>query len=410
MIRPPADEDQLRRMVNQGLFEESHFLELKRELPAGAAANKELARDLAQFTIDTGVLTIGVDEGDAATPPSLTPVDLAGLSERVEEVAANRIDPPLHVRTHTIPATGQPGKGYKLIFVPQIPSRVSMVDGRYWGRAEKTRYILSDAEVQRYHELALKGPRDAGDLLDAEVGRDPAAAAGLRAHAHLFGIAQPVGAPADLLQRVIGGSGAKGWHNFLHSQIRAGSAGRPLTPGWVPDLPGSGDPTRRARGWAIRSGGMRAGRDVQDLGGPDKVVRHVDVEGDLLDLEVNEDGGVRLFCGRASDNLRGVEYVLDGLIIGLTKRLVLVAEAVATTTGWLGSWDFGIAVTGLRGRTSWALAKHHQDYLAAPFSEDDYREMVRTTGERVVKDPDGIVTDLTGRLNRGLGESAPIPQ
>jgi hypothetical protein len=48
--------------------------------------------------------------------------------------------------------------------------------------------------------------------------------------------------------------------------------------------------------------------------------------------------------------------------------------------------------------------------MAAPFSENEYRETVRATYERVVKDPDGIVADLTGRLNRGLGGSAPIPQ
>jgi hypothetical protein len=109
MIRLPGDEDQLRRMVDQGLFQESHYLELKRELAAGPAANKELAKDLAQFTIDGGVLAIGVDEGNEATPPSLTPVDLAGLSERVEEVAANRVDPPLHVRTKTINAVAELG-------------------------------------------------------------------------------------------------------------------------------------------------------------------------------------------------------------------------------------------------------------------------------------------------------------
>jgi hypothetical protein len=67
-----------------------------------------------------------------------------------------------------------------------------MVDGRYWGRGEKTRHALSDAEVQRYHQLALQGQRDAADLLDVEVRRDPAAEAGLTAHAHLFVIAQPV--------------------------------------------------------------------------------------------------------------------------------------------------------------------------------------------------------------------------
>ncbi len=155
---------------------------------------------------------------------------------------------------------------------------------------------------------------------------------------------------------------------------------------------------------------MTAGRDVEVHGGPDALPGGVDLETRLLDLEVNEDGGLRLFCGRASDTMRNVEYVIDGLVIGLTKRIVLVAETIATTTGWLGSWDFGAAVTGLRGRTSLRLAQHGQDYLAAPFSEDGYQETVRATYERVVKDPDAIVADLTGRLNRALGGSAPIPQ
>jgi hypothetical protein len=408
MTRLPADEDELRSMLGQGLLDEGHALELKRELPPGTAANKELARDLAQFTPDSGVLIIGVDEGDATTPPSLTPVDLAGLPERIELVAANRVDPPLHVRIQTIPAAGQPGKGYLLVIVPPTPTKIHMVDGRYWARGEKTRYALSDPEVQRYHQLVLKSQHDAADLLDVEERRDPAADAGLTAHAHLFGIAQPLGARPDLLERVIGGSGPRGWHEFLHGQVRSGSAGRPLSPPWSPDLPGTGDPTRRAQGWSLRSAGMTAGRDVE-ASGPDPLLHRIDVEKNLLDLEVNEDGGLRLFCGRASDTLRGVEYVIDGLVIGLTKRLILIAETVANSTDWLGSWDFGVAVTGLRGLTSLHLAQHGQEWLAAPFSEDEFRETVRTTYERVVKDPDAIVSDLTGRLNRALGGSAPIP-
>ena len=321
MVRLPANEDELRSMLGQGLLDEGHTLELKRELAPGTAANKELARDLAQFTADGGTLVIGVDEGDATTPPSLTPVDLAGLPERIELVAANRVDPPLHVRVQTIPSAGQPGKGYLFVTVPPTPARVHMVDGRYWTRGEKTRHPLSDPEVQRYHLLALQGQRDAADLLDVEVRRDPAAEAELTAHAHLFGIAQPVGARRDLLERVLGGAGPKGWRDFLHGQVRSGSVGRPLSDSWWPDVAAIGDPARRADGWSLRSEGMTAGRRVQVSSGISTLVDKPDVEKNLLDLEVNEDGGLRLFCGRASNTLRGVEYVIDGLVIGLTKRL-----------------------------------------------------------------------------------------
>ena len=409
MIRLPTDEDQLRSMLAQGFLDEGHTLELKRELAAGTAANKELARDLGQFTIDGGVLIIGVDEGDATTPPSLTPVDLAGLPERIELVAANRVDPPLHVRVQTILAAGQPGKGYVLVIVPPTPSKIHMVDGRYWARGERTRYALSDPEVQRYHQLVLKGQQDAADLLGAEVGRDPAAEAGLTAHAHLFGIAQPVGARSDLLERVVGGSGPRGWHDFLYDLVGGTAAGRPLGPGWSPDIKNLSEPTRRADGWALSSPSIRPGRTVE-APSSDRL-HNVDVEKNLLDLEVNEDGGLRLFCGRASDTLRGeVECVIDGLVIGLTKRLVLVAETVANTTDWLGSWDFGIAVTGLRGLVSLLLVQHGQDWLVTPYPKEEYRETVRATQERIVKDPDSIVADLTGRLNRALGGSAPIPR
>jgi hypothetical protein len=291
MIRLPTDEDQLRSMLAQGFLDEGHTLELKRELAAGTAANKELARDLGQFTIDGGVLIIGVDEGDATTPPSLTPVDLAGLPERIELVAANRVDPPLHVRVQTILAAGQPGKGYVLVIVPPTPSKIHMVDGRYWGRSDRTRYPLTDAEVQRYHQLVLKGQQDAADLLDAEVGRDPAAEAGLTAHAHLFGIAQPVGARSDLLERVVGGSGPPGWHGFLYDLVGGAAAGRPLGPIWSPDIKNLSEPTRRADGWALSSPSIRPGRTVE-APSSDRL-HNVDVEKNLLDLEVNEDGGLR---------------------------------------------------------------------------------------------------------------------
>jgi hypothetical protein len=96
------------------------------------------------------------------------------------------------------------------------------------------------------------------------------------------------------------------------------------------------------------------------------------------------------------------------LILGLTKRLVLTAATVAEATVYFGQWDFGVAVTGLRDLVSWLLIQHI-GWERTPFSDEDYRETARVTYERLVKDPDSIVEELTGPLNRALGGSAPIP-
>jgi hypothetical protein len=286
-----------------------------------------------------------------------------------------------------------------------------MVDGKYYGRGDTTKYVLSDAEAQRLHQLALRRQHDAEDLLEKEIRLDPFPP-DFRRHAHLFGIAQPVSARRDLLQQ--GLKDPEGWHRFIHSKIRSGTAGQPLgddlSPrGWSPDLPKISDISRRARGWALSSSGMSPGRKVVP---PEPL--DVDLfqrqEKRLLDLEIREDGGLRLFCGRASDTLgpSSIECVIEGLILGLTKRLVLAAATVAEATVYFGQWDFGVAVTGLRDLVSLRLIQHSDDE-PMPFSEEHYRETLRVTYERLVKDSDSIVEELTGRLNRALGGSAPVP-
>jgi hypothetical protein len=408
----PDTEDWLRDMLDQGLLSERHTVDFKEKLDPGKGANREHARDLAQFGPDGGVLIVGVDDDG-----QLTPIELAGQRERIDQIARTIPDPPMHVRIEEIPAAGQPGKGYLLVIVPPSPDAPHMVDGRYYGRGDTTKHVLSAAEVQSLHQLALRRQRDAEELLDAEVRRDPCPPE-LHDHAHLFGIAHPVGASADLLQRVL--KNPEGWSRFIQSKIRGGPAGQPLgddlSPGgWSPDLPRLDDISRRARGWALSAPGIQKGRKVvpPEPGTTSPAV----VEKRLLDLEIGEDGSLRLFCGRASDAFgtrfipdEATEAVFESLILGLTKRLVLIAVTVAETADNLGPWDFAIAVVGLSGLVSCRLVQRGDNWAATPFSEPGYRETVRATHERLVKDPDSIVEDLTGRLNRALGGSAPIPK
>lgn len=168
----PTTENDLQRALDEGLLEETHYLDLKREIPSGSRANKELARDMAQFAIDGGVLVVGVEEVKDH-PPELRPQPIAGLSERVEQIARTAIDPPLAVSTTAIPSGDSPGVGYLLIHVPASAQAPHMVDGTYHGRGDKTRHRLSDAEVRRLHDARATRGSLARQELAKYIGRDP---------------------------------------------------------------------------------------------------------------------------------------------------------------------------------------------------------------------------------------------
>jgi len=82
-----ASEADVLAAIGNGVLGESHYLDLKREVKSSANANKETARDLASFAIDGGMLIIGIGETD--TGIESTPQPLAGVPERLEQIAVN---------------------------------------------------------------------------------------------------------------------------------------------------------------------------------------------------------------------------------------------------------------------------------------------------------------------------------
>src|SRR4051794_23218332 len=94
-MRRPEDAAAVFAAAEAGEIAESPYLDVKRELDS---ANRESAKDLASFAIDGGALLIGLDEDKENrrfTPP---PVVLDALAEKLEQIAQNRIDPPLPIR------------------------------------------------------------------------------------------------------------------------------------------------------------------------------------------------------------------------------------------------------------------------------------------------------------------------
>jgi hypothetical protein len=369
----------LEAAAKAGHLSETHTVELKRELAAGDAANKELAADLASLSVDGGLLFIGVDED---TGPGLAPVLLDGLAERVEQVARARIDEPVHLTFAAIMSKKQPGRGYLLVRVPASPRAPHMVGHRYWGRGDKTKFHLADSQVELLMARRAKWAADTEQDLREWMARDPIAAVD-RKNGHLFIVASPVPRRERLLLPVFSGAWPDALNRLVSATTHRGSA-------FVPDMPdGLNSFSTTPDGWAWYSYAIFGQRENKEAESEDR----------MLMVEICEDGRLRLLCGRAVPELERGHTLLDDLCLGLTARMVSLAGLVSTEAGFLGSWDLGVGITGLRGsfsytRYSWGPGGRNS------YPEDEYSGTTRASITEIETSTGPVVERLLGRLMR----------
>lgn len=167
--------------VHGGVFPaERHWLDFKRELyprhttsdaPRKPKANREiyeeLACDMASLAVRGGYLIFGVEENKANHTFKVVDMPLpAHLEQTIDQVARDRITPPLSVVPHLLPNPASPGHdGMMVIEVLESPDAPHMVSGTYYGRSETGKIRLPDDEVER---LVLRRGR-ADDRLRAAM-------------------------------------------------------------------------------------------------------------------------------------------------------------------------------------------------------------------------------------------------
>ncbi|MGW0006072.1 RNA-binding domain-containing protein [Nocardia grenadensis] len=338
----PRTEAELLHAAENGLLEETHYLDLKLTLEPVKSANKKFAADIAAFALDGGVIVIGIDEGEDGATPRLEPTDLTGLPERVEAIAKTAVHEPVQITSTRIPAeTSDPGYGYLVVHIPQSPRAPHMADGRFYGRGDKTNRVLSQEEVLRLHERRLHEHRDiisethrAIEGLGARRGRNSILAV----------LAEPLGADENLLVPL---AAAENWQHEIIQLLQ--SALQPSHRRYVPNFaeaPGFG---RRAGGVAVTTGM----RDGQRWEGNDRAA----------EITFHENGSILLASERAVFTSRSQvqpprpdeSVIFETLIIGHLDLLTRLVARVADKYGFTGSWRFGIVITGLNGTRSYTL-------------------------------------------------------
>lgn len=395
----PRTEQDITDAIDGGLIAETHYFDAKREVGPSSGDRKELGRDLASFAIDGGALLIGLEELKEERTWRLAPQPLDGLAERVEQIATQLVDPPLFVQVSDIPSPHEPTMGYLFVEVPSSARAPHMLDGIYFGRGDRTRIRLSDAAVVRHHSqresLETRGHR----LLDVEVARDPAGPGAKHACGRMYAVAQPLTAPSGGGRMLVSKS-----QQVTSALLRDVDR---LVPndlrGAAPTLGNLGQFSRRAQGIAWSS---------YETSGPGRTLRaHRDGESPdeeaMLDVELREDGGLRLLLGRLTavwgQRSQGqADVVFDALAVAYALRLALWAAAIGDAIGYRGSWLLGVHGTDLRGAGSF----HHRQSLGGwthPFDAEDYREVTTATRLELLQQPGNVAERLVGRLTRALG-------
>ncbi|MFG1774586.1 helix-turn-helix domain-containing protein [Nocardia salmonicida] len=389
----PRTEAELQHAIEHGLLEETHYLDLKQALDPGKSANKKFAADIAAFALDGGTIIIGVDEGDDGATPQLHPIDLNGLPERVESIARTAVHEPVQITSTRIAADNSaPGHAYLIVHVPQSPCAPHMVDGRFYGRGDKTNRILSQEEVLRLHERRL---RDRSDII-AETRRflDGLNPRGDRSSIMAI-LAEPVGAAEELLVPLVD---AAEWQREAFALLQA--ATQPNQHTYSPTVADSSDFARRAGGVALTTGM----HNTPPWEGGDRAT----------ELTFHENGSLTLASERTVMTRKipvqpprpDIEVVFEQLIIGNIDLLTRLVALVADKYGFTGSWRFGLVITGLAGTHSYSLnEKIGFGPQGTPYSAATYERATTASLLDLTNNPRAITETLVAPLLRGLGSA-----
>lgn len=375
-----ADEADLEAAIARGDFTENHYCEAKRTLDGPSKANnKELARDLAQFALDGGVLVFGVEENKDDRHFSLKPFGIAnGALERIEQVAATACQPPLPVVPRFVDSADTDGGGYIVVEVPVSPHAPHMVDGKYLGRGETQKRYLTDTEVRSILTGRQRELGRAQVVQDELIAQDPLGDVGDR-NVHFFAVALPLGpivgdleADREVVQDAY--FGAKKFVRNEHMLSTYPTTFRAI-----------------AIGGTLRSQSLVDGVDTSDA-----QRFRVSVLDQSAEFGVRHDGGVWCYHSRASKLVEPGGRMLFPDQVEDGARMVLGAAA-----GWAkrftyrGSWSVGVALTGLAGSKPYRQEIWGTEH---PLTDETYFRFTRTTTAEMTTEVDEVARRLVSRF------------
>ena len=372
---------QLVEAAEGGLLEESGWCELKematRPGSSKKDANLEMARDLASLSVDGGILIYGVRDKDLA----VVGCDTTGLADRIAQVSATRITPPLSPAI--LPSLENPDDDSLAVLIVQVPPSPlapHMVDQSYWGRSSNGKRKLEDAEVRRLLLQRDRGEDAFRTRLIALEDHDPLVGH-IQDHptgnGHVYLVAEPT-AP------VARDDGLQEWGRIRDALRHSGRRGT------VADC--------------MRHSPHPAGEAYATVG-TNADPQPAQYERRLCHVLIQDDGSIEVVSGGGTAEPESpdgtvTKYLDVGLVSTLTVQTLQMVEGWSKAWGYTGTWRVGLRVTNTFG----AVRTTHDDWLLGRPSAFKADEYVATTVMQGIGDESlDLAQPLLKGLYRGLG-------
>jgi hypothetical protein len=415
-IWEPATFDQAAADVIAGAVGETHYVELKRDpYPTTPGGRKEAAKDIAGLAVDGGVLVLGVEEDKASgKATAVTPVPLAGKAEWFDQVTHAHIDPPVMVETRELGDPVDPTKAVIIISVPASPLSPHMVDGRYYGRDDRSRRALTDAEVGRLHRERDHAATHIGPVLQqATEDLEALLPHGINESGRVIIVAEPVPLRQQhLLRQQLADPE---WWRWLQDRVDAATERiryeAVQTPAladlfssyWTPFRSGSRTTQRLgSRGVAFRI------KPLRDDEATDPKAPYT------ASLEVEESGAIRLWFNEIvfqERDRRGFDW--RQLLCALLFALGLFND-IRTNAGARYAAAIGLRVEGLAGthpryeQVPGTSGPQAGDFRTEPYPDGEYVGITEVTRTELDRNLANALDRLCGSLLRGYGLGDPL--
>ncbi|MCT1430437.1 ATP-binding protein [Brachybacterium muris] len=373
--------DKVRAASEGGLLAENQWCELKEAIgPSTKAVNTELARDIASLSVHGGILIFGVKDKTY----EVVGCETDGLRDRISQVAATRISPPL-VPVVLDDVHGPDGRNVLVVSVPPSQLAPHMVDERYYGRSADGKRVLSDPEVrtlilardQRTHGFIerLKGLA-LNDPIDQLVEEAPTG------HGHAFFLAEPCSpVPSERIDQ----------HKLIEILLNLDYGKRGMT-SLLGDCTYAGnDPD----GLSLRTGHRKVRAEYEHR------EAQISVH-DNLTITAASGGATR----RIENRSREMRLVaLTGTMAQFAAQFIEALREISLAQGYQGQWQVGVHLNHLRG------AAGYEDFSsgsAPEFPQDSCTHHVviqPTAWDAPQTQIEAVAVELLAKYLRGLGRS-----